>query len=94
MAGCQATDAVPLLRDLLIERRRVLGPDHPHTLDTGFALAVALYASRLDAAGQLADVISEHVRVLGADRPLTESARRLLATVQASSTSSSMSSEK
>ena len=63
--------ALRLFRDLLPDRERVLGPDHPDTLTTQSNIALWTGA-RGDWAGALRlfqDLLPDRERVLGPDRP-------------------------
>ncbi|MEU7220171.1 tetratricopeptide repeat protein [Nocardia iowensis] len=66
---------------LLTERLRVLGPDHPDTLTTRGALAQCRgkLGDPVGAAAELDRVLTEHLRVFGPDHPDTHAARRALA---------------
>ncbi|MEU7713283.1 tetratricopeptide repeat protein, partial [Micromonospora chalcea] len=72
-----------LLREVLVERERVLGFDHPDTLASRDSLAgVFRSAGRLDEAeALLREVLVERERVLGFDHPDTLASRDSLAGV-------------
>ncbi|MDR1635319.1 MAG: tetratricopeptide repeat protein [Bifidobacteriaceae bacterium] len=66
-------EAISLLRDVLADRERVLGPDHPDTLTTRHHIAYWTgQAGRVDEAiSLLRDVLADLQRVLGPDHPDT-----------------------
>jgi tetratricopeptide (TPR) repeat protein len=72
-AAGDLTRAVPVLTDVLADRARVLGSDHPDTLNSRHNLAHALQsAGRLDEAVALyQEVLADRARVLGDDHPDT-----------------------
>ncbi len=73
--------AMETLEEVLAEKRRVLGPDHPDLLATRRRLAT-WWESSGDWAGAneaLAHLLAEHERVLGPDHPETRAMRRRLA---------------
>ena len=72
--------AIPLFEEVLADRVRVLGPDHPDTLASRNGLAGAYYsAGRLGEAIPLfEEVLADRVRVLGDDHPDTLTSRRNL----------------
>jgi hypothetical protein len=64
----------------MTDRLRILGPDHPHTLDTRANLAMVRLEAG-DSRGALAavnELLPEFSRVLGPDHPDTIAARDLL----------------
>ena len=74
-------DSIELYEQVLAERERVLGPDHPDTLTIRNNLAGAYYSvGRFGEAIELYEqVLAEYERVLGADHPDTLSVRNNLA---------------
>ena len=74
-------DSIELYEQVLAERERVLGPDHPDTLTIRNNLAGAYKsAGRLAEAVELFErVLADRVRVLGSDHPDTLAARNNLA---------------
>ncbi|MFG2394992.1 tetratricopeptide repeat protein, partial [Streptomyces lavendulae] len=73
-------DITQALADLLADRSRVLGKDHPQTLTTRNNLA-AMLAEAGDAAGAaqaLTDLLESMARVLGEDHPHLPIVRRNL----------------
>ena len=74
-------DSIELYEQVLAERERVLGPDHPDTLTIRNNLAGAYKsAGRLAEAVELFErVLADRVRVLGPDHPDTLAARNNLA---------------
>ncbi len=77
----RVAEAIDMLTELLNDRTRVLGPDHPDTLDTRHNLGHWLgKAGRVDEAiDMLTALLNDHTRVLGPDAPLTVSVRNNLA---------------
>ncbi|MFI6138861.1 tetratricopeptide repeat protein, partial [Streptomyces griseus] len=77
--------AADLHRQNLTDYERVLGPDHPHTLNSRNNLANAL--SRLGEHQQAADLhrqnLTDYERVLGPDHPHTLNSRNNLAGARA-----------
>jgi tetratricopeptide (TPR) repeat protein len=69
----QVGETITLYEQVLTDRRRVLGDDHPETLDSRHNLAVAYRsAGRLDVAISLQEqVLADQRRVLGDDHPDT-----------------------
>ena len=74
-------EAVGQFRQLLADRARVLGPDHPDTLTTRNNLASWLgEAGQVqEAIGQFRQLLDDRVRVLGPDHPDTLITRSNLA---------------
>ena len=74
-------DSIELYEQVLAERERVLGPDHPDTLTIRNNLAGAYYSvGRFGEAIELYEqVLAEYERVLGADHPDTLTVRNNLA---------------
>ena len=74
-------DSIELYEQVLADRVRVLGPDHPDTLTTRNNLAGAYYfAGRFgEAIELLGRVLADRVRVLGPDHPDTLTTRNNLA---------------
>ena len=74
-------DSIELYEQVLAERERVLGPDHPDTLTIRNNLAGAYYSvGRFGEAIELYEqVLADRVRVLGPDHPDTLAARNNLA---------------
>ena len=74
-------DSIEFYEQMLAERERVLGPDHPDTLTTRNNLAVAYHsAGRFGEAIELCErVLFERERVLGSDHPDTLITRNNLA---------------
>jgi hypothetical protein len=69
-----------MMEQVLADRERVLGPDHPHTLIAGSNLADAYWSacSAADAIALLEQVVVDSERVLGAEHPDTDDRRRAL----------------
>src|SRR5207302_6392349 len=74
--------ALALLREVLSDRTRVQGPDHPNVLSARFHIAVwtSNGGDPAQAILMFRELIPDSVRVLGADHPHTLSARYRLAT--------------
>ncbi len=74
-------DALPLYERVLTDRERVLGPDHPHTLDSRHNLAHTYRSmGRVEEALPLYErLLTDHERVLGEDHPDTLTSRNNLA---------------
>ena len=73
--------AISLLEELVVDRRRVLGPDHPDTLATRSNLAGCTgEAGRPeDAVAQFEELLNDLLRVLGPGHPGTLATRDSLA---------------
>ena len=73
--------AAGMFSELLKDRVRLLGPEHPHTLTTRNNLAQAVRAAGdpEKAAGLFSELLKDMVRVLGADHPDTLTTRANLA---------------
>ncbi|WP_329468725.1 tetratricopeptide repeat protein [Streptomyces sp. NBC_01431] len=80
MAG-DAAGAAAAFEQILADRQRVLGPDHPNTLTARKDLAVlhGLTGDSADAARALAELLADCERVLGPDHPNTLAVRSHLA---------------
>ena len=79
-AAGRLSDAIPLYEQALGGWQRLLGPDHPHTLQSRHELAQAyLAAGRLTEAAPLCErTLADCARVLGEDHPLTGKVREAL----------------
>ena len=73
--------AATLLRELIADWIRLLGPRHPYTLSSRYrlALAVAGTGAWSDATTLLEELLADDVTALGEHHPYTEHARELLA---------------
>jgi hypothetical protein len=80
---CQRTpvESTTAFEQLLTERLRVLGPDHPHTLSTRghFARWRGEAGDPTGAATAFEQLLTDYLRVLGPDHPDTLSTRGNLA---------------
>jgi hypothetical protein len=87
-AANRGTEAVPLAEQALADIERVLGADHPTTLNARSILASASFrVGRLDEAIAAAErVLRDSERVLGPDHPSTRHNRELLARLQSHQT--------
>jgi hypothetical protein len=67
-----------LHKDTLDRRRRILGDDHPDTLDSMLNVAISLAKSGaiMPARRMAADAVNGFIRVLGSTHPRTRSARK------------------
>jgi Tetratricopeptide repeat len=74
-------EAEQLTRDVLADRRRVLGDDHPDTLTSRAVLAwlAARQGRHAEAEELLRQLLADRNRVLGASHPDTEATRNELA---------------
>jgi hypothetical protein len=83
MLGLQRryADAEQLSREVLADRRRLLGDDHPDTLTSRATLArlVGRQGRRAEAEELYRQVIADRTRVLGAHHPDTAAVRNELA---------------
>lgn len=72
--------AIPLFEEVLAERVRVLGADHPDTIASRGNLAGAYESAWClgKAISQYKKVLAHQLRVLGADHPSTLASRRNL----------------
>ena len=70
-----------LYRDILTTQLRVLGPDHPDTLNTRHCIAMEMAArgNHTDAETEHRDVLTATLRVLGPDHPDTLNTRHCIA---------------
>jgi plasmid stability protein len=75
------TQALPLYRDVLTARLRILGPDHPSTLATRhcIALEMAELGDHAGAEAEYRDVLTAELRVLGPDHLSTLITRHQIA---------------
>ncbi|MFE7593848.1 tetratricopeptide repeat protein, partial [Kitasatospora sp. NPDC057512] len=73
-------DATHLLEQVVADQERVLGTDHPNTLDTRYGLATCywLSGSQDHAVEMLRLVVPDFERVLGPDHPSTSAVREAL----------------
>jgi tetratricopeptide (TPR) repeat protein len=80
VAAGRTDGAIPLLRQVLATREKVLGPDHPDTLTSLNNLAIAYVAAGRtdDAIPLLRQVLATREKVLGPDDPDTQASRRML----------------
>lgn len=83
MSAGDFSRALPLLEQTLRDSERVLGPDHPDTLDSRNNLAGAYEsAGDLTRAKQQAEAaLATATRVLSAGHPLTSTIRRTLESI-------------
>ena len=83
MLGLQRryADAERLTREVLADRHRLLGDDHPDTLTSRATLArlAARQGRRAEAEELYRQVIADRTRILGASHPDTAAARTELA---------------
>ena len=77
----RAAEAEQLTRDVLADRRRVLGDDHPDTLASRAVLAwlAARQGRHAEAEELYRQLLADRTRVLGASHPDTEAIRTELA---------------
>ena len=74
-------EAVRLFRDLVADRTRLLGPDHPDTLTSrhDLALSAGRGGDPADAVRLYRDLVADRTRLLGPDHPDTLASRHQLA---------------
>jgi hypothetical protein len=72
-----------LLRELLEVQQRVLGAEHPNTLNTSHIMCVTLGKQRMygEAEARCRELLSAQQRVLGVEHPSTRAISQLLAEI-------------
>ncbi|MEM9609644.1 MAG: tetratricopeptide repeat protein, partial [Actinomycetota bacterium] len=77
------TAALTEFTELLDDRVRILGPDHPHTLITRHQLATTHLraGNHTQALTQFTELLNDRLRILGPDHPNTLTTRHSLATI-------------
>ncbi|MFI1826610.1 tetratricopeptide repeat protein, partial [Streptomyces sp. NPDC020412] len=78
-------EAADLHQQTLTDRERILGPDHPHTLNSRNNLAIALnnLGRHQEAADLHQQTLTDYERILGPDHPHTLNSRNNLAAARA-----------